>query len=108
MLMLLYNIAVQTIDAKWLQRSLKGPIMTITAEEHLSSIAEGVVPFVLADDCPGGMAYVAKHLAAHPATKHNRGTTILAVLMPAWESGLEALQAAILACNVRDLATPSN
>lgn len=73
----------------------------ITEQEHLQSIVEGVEPFILADDRDGAIAYVDGRLAEHPATMHNHGMTVIAVLMAAWERGREAFERAILSCNVR-------
>ena len=72
-----------------------------TEREHLESIVEGVEPFILADDREGAIAYVTDRLAEHPATMHNRGMTVIAVLMAAWERGREAFRQAIRTCNVR-------
>ena len=77
----------------------------VTAKAHLNSIVEGVEPFIEADNREGAIAYVGGQLADHPATKHNIGTTVINVLMPAWERGPEEFKRAILRCNVRSTKT---
>jgi hypothetical protein len=73
----------------------------VTPQQHLQAIVEGVKPFVVADDREGAIAYVGGRLAEHSATMHNIGTTVINVLIPAWERGPEAFRQAIRSCNVR-------
>ena len=77
----------------------------VTPQKHLHSIVKGVEPYIWAKNLAGAIEYVTMRLAQHPATEHNKGTTVTVVLMPAWECGPEEFKRAILRCNVRSTKT---